>query len=201
MSWLGGFKNFLSGGPGYEWEQRANQEEQINAARDRDAQNRAAQEQLAQMMMARVNGEGLSVAESQLAQTTADNQRQQMAMARSGTGGALGNSAAQYGAARNAAQTNQQANQQGASLRAQEQAAYMQQLADQYSAQREQDQAMGAQEFDYELQNKGLWADQQAAKAGASEAGARRNAGGGLLGGFAQAYGAFRSGGSSGGST
>lgn len=195
----GGFKNFLSGGPGYEYQDRAMQEEYINAGRGQEAESRAFQAALAQQYQDALSGNAPSIAEQQLAATTAQNQQQQIAMARSG-GGPMGNSGAQYEAARNAAGINQMANRDAATLRAQEQASNMQGAASMYGDMRAADQGYMGAEMDYEATKAGINADAQAAKAAAQEASARRNAGGGLIGGFAQAYGAVRGGGASGGS-
>lgn len=185
--WGSGFRDFLSGGPGYEYPDRKLREEEIAAGRERDAQSRAYQEALAAKYWEQLNG-GPSLAQSQLAESTEANKAQQIAMSRSGTG-PMGAATAQYDAARNAAGINQMANRQAASLRAEEDAANRAALAELYDRMRTQDQARTSAEMEYEAGLDQAYAQEQAAKGGLYEAGAKRNAGGGIIGGISTAFG------------
>lgn len=91
------------------------------------AQFRNAQMGLAQQLQAQALGQGPSLAQSQLRQGTERNIANQMAMA--GTAGRGNLALAQRGAALNAASINQQAAQQAADIRAQEQMSAQGQLA------------------------------------------------------------------------
>lgn len=163
----------------------------MNYNRQRDTSSRGDQEWLAQQYRQQMAGNTPSVAQNQLAEATAANTRQQMAMARSGGGGALGGGANQYNAARNAAQMNQDAARQGASLRAQEMQAASQNLGNLYGQQRAQDQAM----FGGEMQYEGMKADSHNAWAGAqatadeSYKGRRGSGFGGVMAAGAAAFG------------
>lgn len=95
------------------------------------------QEALASQLMAQTQGQGPSLAQSQLKQATDRNISQQMAMAASQRGATAGQGLRQV--AQNAAMANQQAAQQSADLRMQEQMAAQQQLAGVAGAAREQD--------------------------------------------------------------
>ena len=91
-------------------------------------QGQQQQQALNEMLLARAQGRGgPSVAENQLAQTTAANRAQAFGQAASARGGAMNQASAQRAALYAGANTNQQAAGQGATLRAQEQQAAMNQ--------------------------------------------------------------------------
>lgn len=144
-------------------------ESQMDAQRANQAGARGDQQWIGDQWKKRIAGESPSVAENQLKETTAQNQRQQIAMSRSG-GGPMGGAGAQYSAMQNAADINQTANRQGATLRAQEQMAAEQNYANNAAGMRGQDQSMFGAEMGYQGMKADSWNSAEQAQAVADEA-------------------------------
>lgn len=109
-------------------------------------QARLQQNQIAEMLRMRAEGQGPSVAQSQLEQSTQANQAQAMALANSARGGVMQQAAARRQAIQQGAIAQQQSASQAAGLRAQEMAAAQGAYAQNASAMRQGDQnAMASQ--------------------------------------------------------
>lgn len=113
---------------------------------DQQNQARLQQNEIADMLRARAEGQGPSVAQSQLQQSTQANQAQQLSMANSARGGVMQQAAARRQAIQQGALAQQQSNAQAAGLRAQEIASAQSAYAQNASALRQGDQnAMASQ--------------------------------------------------------
>lgn len=179
----------LGGGKGYTPKAYSYDEERYGQHRDAQGQARDYQTYLAQQYQDQIEGRGPSLAQEQMEAQNAANKRQQLAMARSGAGGALGQAGAMRTAQQMAAQQDLGLQQNAAMLRAQEHAAAMQGMAGLSSDIRGQDQGMLAQEQSYELGKAGVHGSMEAAKAGAHESymGRRQKGIGAMYGGVSTA--------------
>lgn len=171
----------LAGGDGWTPLHYPYDESQYAQHRQNQAGARGDQGWLVDQYRRQASGYGPSVARSQLAETTAANQQQQIAMARSGSG-PLGQAGNRYEAARNSAGINQAANRQAASLRAQEQALAMQGMGQTAGQMRGQDINMLDTEQGYQVGKAGVHAQVEAAKASQSESEAQRRANSSMFG-------------------
>lgn len=189
----------LSGGEGHAPSQYAFDDTEVARQRKAQEEARGYQTALADRFDARARGaDGPSVAESQLQQGLNAAQAAQWAQSQSATGSAAARGAAQYNAARSAANIQQQGAASAATLRAQEQMGYEQQLAGLYGDIRQGDQGQFAGEAGYQGTKAGehgaterAWAQQAESAAGrrgdvwsglmesASQAGAMMAMGGG----------------------
>jgi hypothetical protein len=180
-------KNWLSGGPGYDTKGYQYNEEAASYARGWDAESRRNQATMAQIYQDRIDGRSPSVAQQQMQVQNADNKAQQLAMARSGGGGALGQAGAMRTAQMTASQQDLGLARNAGLVRAQEQAQAEAGLADLYNTQRQQDQGRLGAENEYQLGKANVHAGLEGTKAKAHEDAAERNAGGGIIGGFSTA--------------
>jgi len=171
----------MSGGEGYVPQGYGYDESLYGDLRGQEGQSREFENYLAQQYRDQIEGRFPSLAQRQLAETTAQNQQQQLSMARSGSG-PLGGAGAQYQAARNAAETNQMANRQAATLRAQEQQMAMQGASGLAGQRRGADLARLAAEQEYQLGKAGVHTSLEQAKAQQAEAEAQRRAGASMFG-------------------
>jgi hypothetical protein len=144
IDWLSGGGQ-TEAGPAYQWD-----EEQMEQARGQQEAARREQDWLSEQYRRRIAGDAPSVAERQMVAQNVANKRQQLAMARSGTGGALGSAAAMGGAQRAAASMDADLARNAATLRAQEQMAAEQNLGALSGQMRAQDQGMFGAETDYQ---------------------------------------------------
>lgn len=141
-------------GPKYDWTN-------YNAAYGQQNDARLQQQDIAEMLRQRAAGQGPSVAQAQLEQSTQANQAQQMALANSARGGAMQQAAARRQAIQQGAIAQQQAASQAAGLRAQEMASAQSAYAQNASAIRQGDQNVMQQE----ASNQSSWANAQNASA------------------------------------
>jgi hypothetical protein len=144
----------------------------VDDARGMDAGSRADQEWLEAEYRKRIAGTSPSVAEEQMRAQQMSNRAQQMAMARSGGGGALGSGAAVRSQQMATAQQDVQLGQSAALLRAQEQAAAEQGLGQLTSQKRAQDQGLMGAGMNYEAQQQDAWQRRIDGESASSEAAA-----------------------------
>ena len=176
----GGIMDGITGGDGWRPLHYPYDESTYEQHRENQAGARGDQGWLADQYRRQISGYGPSVARTQLAETTAANQQQQLAMARSGSG-PLGQAGNRYEAARNSAGINQAANRQAASLRAQETALAMQGMGQTAGQMRGQDITMLDTEQGYQVGRAGVHAQVEDAKARQSESEAGRKSAGGMF--------------------
>lgn len=183
--WAGGavkdFRDYMMGGDGWVPRHYPYDESQYDQHRQNQAGAREDQGWLVDQYRRQASGYGPSVARTQLAETTAANQQQQIAMARSGSG-PLGQAGNRYEAARNSAGINQAANRQAASLRAQETALAMQGMGQTAGQMRGQDINMLDTEQGYQVGKSGVHAQLEASKAQQSESEAQRRGNASMFG-------------------
>lgn len=177
-------KNWFSGGPGYETQNYGYREGDIQGSRRWDADSRANQQRMAEIYGERIAGRSPSVAQQQMEAQNASNKAQQLAIARSGGGGALGQAGAMRTAQMTAAQQDLGLQRNAGLVRAQEQMQAEAGLADLYGQQRQQDQSRLGAEMGYETDRASVAAGLEGTKARAHEDAANRNSGGGIIGGI-----------------
>ena len=161
----------------------------VSDARGQDAGSREDQEWLEEQYRQRIAGNKPSIAEEQMRAQNMSNRAQQMAMARSGGGGALGSGAAVRSQQMATAQQDVQLGQSAALLRAQEQAAAEQGLGQLTSQKRAQDQGLMGAEMGYEAQAQDAYQRRISGEALAHESAAQRKGSG--LGGLITTGGAL----------
>ena len=187
-----GIVDWVSGGGRYEEDryekdnykrEQGARRESVAGAGGLDDASRANQDRMAQIYGDRIEGKSHSVAQRQMEVQNAANKRQQLAMARSGGGGNLGQAAAMHTAQQTAADQDAALNRNAGLVRAQEQATAEGQLADLYGQQRAQDQARMGAYMGYEGQLDNAYNQRQAVLMGNYEqyADRRRQGAGGLM--------------------
>jgi len=187
-----GLTDWVSGGGQYEEDpvrraqythERDKRRESVAGAAALDDQSRANQDRMAQIYGDRIEGKSPSVAYEQMQAQNAENKQQQLAMARSGGGGALGQAGAMRMAQQTAAQQDATLNRNAGLVRVQEQANAEAGLADLYNTQRAGDQARMGAYMGYEGQHDTAYNQAKAAEMQNYEqyADRRRQGAGGLM--------------------
>jgi len=176
--------DWLAGGGATSVDRYKYNEEDIDPARAQEQDARGYQEYLQGKYKDAIEGRGESLAQAQMEAQNSAAKRQQLAMARSGGGGALGQAGAMRMAQTTAAQQDADLARSAGMVRAKEQADALAGMTNASGQMRGQDQARMGAEMDYESAQVGAYNQYQANKVGAAEGYAGRRAGvtGGLVG-------------------